>query len=600
VVHYRTIGEGISAVFPAASSIPAALLLWSCFNFSGPVRPPDGGTDADGVLPDGDVVPDDAAPDDAVPDVDGDPDGPQDPDMECPGDCSGRECGDNGCGIDCGECTAPATCSSGGHCVCVPRCDGVACGGGDGCGGTCGCHLDGSFVEPMNWYPNRDAFRQMLGQMRDFGMGTVVIRAVRLVECTGTSCTPSAIIPEDTLGQVLDDVSDSGMEAILGLVDCRSSDPGTPWWGNDTVVGNCLNETEDLVSEIFVRFGSHPAIAGFFLPPSVRLGIDPTTEMTVVNGFYRQAVEAVHGRFSAGPVAAMAWFVAANNTGSTEVVSVDAMTASLRELGGSDVDVVILRDGVGEHKNALWVHPVVGDYIEAARTSASPATLWAGLELYQWSTTKSSLPNDTYFHPAAMARIRQQIDQSQGAVRRIALSFPFHMAEGSVLANSAEAASLYRAYGALYFESTYQENPSYTYGNAPNPSYADNGSRLFDDRTGSESRTADWVGWLEGAGDHSVVTVDLGAPAVFTDVTAVFRSETSFNCHYPVSMAIGLSSDGTDFSTAGSVPVAFTPETDYGQAVVRFSVPDGMSARYVEVTIEHRSPYVLLSEIEIY
>lgn len=606
MIYHRTIGEGIPALLPSVAGIPAALLLWSCFNFSGPVKPPDGDTDVDGVFPDGDVDTDDAAPDDAAPDVDGDPDGLPDPDMECPGDCSGRECGDNGCGIDCGGCTAPETCSSGGQCVCVPRCDGVACGGGDGCGGTCGCRLDGSFVEPMTWYPNRDAFRQMLGQMRAFGMGTVVIRAVRLVECTGASCTPSTIIPEDELGQVLDDVSDSGMEAILGLVDCRSSDPSIPWWGNDTVIANCLNETEDLVSEIFVRFGSHPAIAGFYLPPSVRLGIDPGTEMSVVNDFYRQAVEAVHVRFAGSPVAAMAWFVALNNTGSAEAVSIDAMTSSLGDLTGrggntgSDVDIVILRDGVGELKNALWASPDVGDYIDAALASAGSVTLWAGLELYQWSSAKSSLPDDTYFHPAAMARIRKQIGQSQGAMRRIALSFPFHMADGSVLANSAEAASLHRAYEALYDGATYQESPSYAYGNAPNPSYPDTGSMLFDDRTGSESRTADWVGWLEGAGDDSVVTVDLGAPAAFTDVTAVFRSETSFNCHYPVSMTIGLSSDGTNFTPAGSVPVAFTPETDYGQTVVRLSVPDGMSARYVRITIVHRSPYVLLSEIEIY
>jgi len=264
------------------------------------------------------------------------------------------------------------------------------------------------------------------------------------------------------------------------------------------------------------------------------------------------------------------------------------------------VDIVILRDGVGEHKNTLWSPPAVGDYVEAAREALGSGTLWAGLELYQWSTTKSSLPDDTYNHPAAMARIRQQIGQSQGAVRRIALSFPFHMAGNSVLANSAEAASLYRAYGALYAGSTYQESPSYAYGNDPNPTYADPGSRLFDDRTGYEPRTADWVGWLEGAGETSSVVIDLGAPAVFTDVTAVFRSETSFNCHYPVSMEIGLSSDGTNFSIEGFVPVGFTPATDYGQAVVRFSVPDGMSARYVEVAIVHRSPYVLLSEIEIY
>jgi hypothetical protein len=58
----------------------------------------------------------------------------------CRPDCSGRECGDDGCGGSCGECLGGDDCSPTGHC-CVPDCDGRVCGG-DGCGGSCGeCDL---------------------------------------------------------------------------------------------------------------------------------------------------------------------------------------------------------------------------------------------------------------------------------------------------------------------------------------------------------------------------------------------------------------------------------------------------------------------------
>lgn len=55
----------------------------------------------------------------------------------CRPDCTGRECGDDGCGGSCGECSGGgAACSPSGQC-CVTNCDGRVCGG-DGCGGSCG------------------------------------------------------------------------------------------------------------------------------------------------------------------------------------------------------------------------------------------------------------------------------------------------------------------------------------------------------------------------------------------------------------------------------------------------------------------------------
>lgn len=54
----------------------------------------------------------------------------------CTPDCSGLECGDNGCGGSCGTCGGGDVCV-GGTCSCTPDCSGLACGD-DGCGGSCG------------------------------------------------------------------------------------------------------------------------------------------------------------------------------------------------------------------------------------------------------------------------------------------------------------------------------------------------------------------------------------------------------------------------------------------------------------------------------
>ncbi len=60
--------------------------------------------------------------------------------IECVPDCSGRICGTNGCGGSCGTCGSGDTCNASGICepiACVPDCSGRICGT-DGCGGSCG------------------------------------------------------------------------------------------------------------------------------------------------------------------------------------------------------------------------------------------------------------------------------------------------------------------------------------------------------------------------------------------------------------------------------------------------------------------------------
>ena len=58
---------------------------------------------------------------------------------ECVPNCTGRDCGDDGCKGSCGECSAPNPFCKAGLCVqeCEPSCGGKECGD-DGCGGKCG------------------------------------------------------------------------------------------------------------------------------------------------------------------------------------------------------------------------------------------------------------------------------------------------------------------------------------------------------------------------------------------------------------------------------------------------------------------------------
>lgn len=62
----------------------------------------------------------------------------------CVPQCAGKQCGPDGCGSTCGACGAGQTCSTAGTCGCTPSCSGKQCGD-DGCGGSCGACGAGQF-----------------------------------------------------------------------------------------------------------------------------------------------------------------------------------------------------------------------------------------------------------------------------------------------------------------------------------------------------------------------------------------------------------------------------------------------------------------------
>lgn len=60
----------------------------------------------------------------------------------CSSDCTGKDCGDDGCGGSCGTCSAGQACQYGVCVACTPDCTEKECGD-DGCGGFCGTCVEG-------------------------------------------------------------------------------------------------------------------------------------------------------------------------------------------------------------------------------------------------------------------------------------------------------------------------------------------------------------------------------------------------------------------------------------------------------------------------
>ncbi len=68
---------------------------------------------------------------------------------KCQPKCSGKQCGNNGCGGQCGQCPTGKSCNPSGQCVpgCQPKCSGKQCGN-NGCGGQCGQCPTGQSCNP--------------------------------------------------------------------------------------------------------------------------------------------------------------------------------------------------------------------------------------------------------------------------------------------------------------------------------------------------------------------------------------------------------------------------------------------------------------------
>jgi hypothetical protein len=60
------------------------------------------------------------------------------PPPTCTPNCTGKVCGDDGCGGSCGTCPGAQDVCQNGQCICVPQCAPANACGANGCNGSCG------------------------------------------------------------------------------------------------------------------------------------------------------------------------------------------------------------------------------------------------------------------------------------------------------------------------------------------------------------------------------------------------------------------------------------------------------------------------------
>jgi len=191
----------------------------------------------------------------------------------CTPDCSGKVCGDDGCGGTCGTCNAGETCDANGqcqagnnacspsnpngtceagkvckngHCVddnnCTPDCNGKVCGD-DGCGGTCGtcnagetCNANGQCQASSQPNPGE------LGGSCDQNTPCVDQDAMCLTASGVSSCYQSCNGANDTSCRQDGAVCMDTGNAQIGWICVPPAPPGNTPIGGDCSQENCVAE----------------------------------------------------------------------------------------------------------------------------------------------------------------------------------------------------------------------------------------------------------------------------------------------------------------------------------------------------------------------
>ncbi len=135
--------------------------------------------------------------------------------------CSGRDCGDDGCGGTCGSCDGNSFCALG-QCVCQPQCGLNVCGD-DGCGGTCGTCPTGFACDAGECLCAPDCGDRSCGDDGCWGScGTCGSDELCVTgECCEPDCAPGQECGDDGCGGECGSCP-GGVTCADGICDCTS------------------------------------------------------------------------------------------------------------------------------------------------------------------------------------------------------------------------------------------------------------------------------------------------------------------------------------------------------------------------------------------
>lgn len=178
----------------------------------------------------------------------------------CRKQCSGKQCGDDGCGGKCGNCPGILVCRNG--TCCTPNCIGKCSGSSDGCGGVCNANCPSGQVCRNGTCCTPDCVNKCNGE--DDGCGGVCSCPLGKVCNNGFCCTPNCTGKcrgaSDGCGGICNTPCNDGQVCNNGTcctVRCKEPDGVTnkPCGSDDGCGGKCVTDTGCGIGQICIGTG---------------------------------------------------------------------------------------------------------------------------------------------------------------------------------------------------------------------------------------------------------------------------------------------------------------------------------------------------------
>jgi hypothetical protein len=308
--------------------------------------------------------------------------------------------------------------------------------------------LDGAFIQlwpEMSTNMSEAQWHEVLTAMKNAGLKTIIIQYLRHNDTDLFPANPGQFDPTEEILSYAD--SHVGTHVFLGL------GYDTAWynqWKNDQFLRLLAEKNRLLATQLWTRYGArHKSFSGWYIPQEAWNENYSDEQIKNLQLYYTEVVRHCKS-LSKGLLVAVAPFFNPNEEfiGTVETPAQNAerfAKAYAQLLDGSQIDIVMLQDGVGARKiEPSNFNERIVPYFDAFKRFCAPKVkeLWADLEAYRTVGDER--------RPAEAARFIKQIEML-GPLATHAVTFEFFHymnPKGNLkpLNYQQEQAQLYQAY----------------------------------------------------------------------------------------------------------------------------------------------------------
>ncbi len=278
--------------------------------------------------------------------------------------------------------------------------------------------LSATFLQFQSWMLDGLAekdWQAELDAMRKSGIDTIVIQWLKYDQ---TRFYPVHAPRLDAVETILSYADRHDMKVILGL----SFD--SSWWSaadGPAFLGGIATRTLAFATKLNRRYGSHPSFSGWYIPYELGDRDYDDEEIATFRSVLRRVARGCHkltGRHL--PVAVSIFF-----SGKLPPEAVSGIYRGL--LTGSEIDVVIVQDGVGTNHWEGKVKEKAGPYLAHLSRAIRQAGAhpWVGIEIFATSPAAAA-GRDAPRLPAPGSRVAEQLEVAAPMFERSVMFDFFH------------------------------------------------------------------------------------------------------------------------------------------------------------------------------